>query len=211
MATLRSVLGKFNGTMADVTFSNWKGQNVAKQKVPDTNGSQSPAQIAQRTKFAALSAISGAGGVGLRVGFKMSAVDKTEQNIFMSRNTPNVSLDAAGLPVVLWPKLTFSEGQVGVVAPYGPAYDAQAGYIAFEYADNSNGADALPTDLVCIVAVNKKTLAGGAAITKYTRADGGAEIRMPFLKGAVLADFAVYVFMKRATTTAASNTAFLTV
>lgn len=206
MATLRSVLGKFNGTMADVTFSNWKGQNVAKQKVPDTNGSASPAQVAQRTKFAALAVLSGAAGPVIRIGMKMAAVTSTEQNVFQSLNAGLVSIDNNGNAVIDWPSLIFSTGKVPALDQMNFQYDNATKVVHMTWPSNANGIDSLNTDKLIVLAVSPQF--GGAVYNLGTAERGDQALNLdtsslPHIAGGSIR---IYYFMKRANTTECSVT-----
>lgn len=203
MATIRSVLGKFNGTMADVTFSNWKGQNVVKQKVPDTNSSSSPAQILQRAKFALLAIVSGTLGNATRVGFKMSAVDKTEQNVFQSRNFKLVSTDPQGNVLIDYPSILVAEGPVATMAAPNIGKGSQPYTVDVKWQDNSNGTTALPSDILVIGYVNTANGLGGAFVTSVTRADGAQGTTFGVKNTQIGERILVYPFFKRAASTLA--------
>ncbi len=206
MARLRSVLGKFNGTMADITFSNWKGQNVAKQKVPDTNGSQSPAQVIQRAKFAALAKLSGTAGSAIRLGMKMAAVDKTEQNVFQSVNKAQVQVNGAGQAQILWEGLQFSQGQIPGVVLTSYQWDSAAGVANIAWVDNSNGADAVTGDKLVLIIVQASTLETYVVIGAANRQDKNVAASVAKFKGVDYTDLHAFSFFKRYNSTACSNT-----
>ena len=197
MARLRSVLGVFAGTMADVTFSSWKGKQVAKQKVPDNNTSNSPAQQVQRSRFRLLGILSRLLAPSLRLGFKTSATETTEQNVFVSRNNAAVTM-VAGVATVDLTRLVVASGNVGPVAGLAGVYTPATGRLVITWTNNSNGADALPTDLVTVSAL---TANGGAVANLPLTASRSAAAAGTFLQlpmGLVANTIRLYAFAKRA-------------
>lgn len=202
MAINRGVLGSQTGSMGGITASNWKGRNVYKQKVPATNSSNTPAQAAQRRKFAALAALSGLIGPAIRLGFNSSAASITEQNAFVKANFGAVTDDGT-MSTIDYSMLKVSAGIVAPVVGLDFTYTSASGNVQFDWTDNSNGGDALPTDLAYLLVINTAT---GQVYTDYSgsmRSDaGGGTANIP--AGLLPANLRGYVFFKRATNTSTS-------
>lgn len=77
-------LGKTRGSMGNFTTQNWKGLNIARAKPVDVANPNTPAQQAQRRKFALLVLWSKMLGSVLNVGLSKSAIKQTVFNLFTS-------------------------------------------------------------------------------------------------------------------------------
>jgi hypothetical protein len=207
MATTRSALGTFNGSIGDVTFSKWKHQNVVKQKVPARNTSKSPAQEAQRRRFALLAGIGGLLGPALRIGFRTAATKSTEQNVFQSLNSETVT-DNGTVATIDMPMVRISSGTVGAVSGLTARYDGGTGELTIDYSDNSNGADALPSDIAVMAAYDSATKQAGVTFAADTRTNAKAAV-VQMAAGLKAADISVFCFFKRASSTSASPSAYV--
>ena len=193
--------------MGGITASNWKGRNVYKQKVPATNSSNSPAQAAQRSRFAVLATLARVLGPAIRVGFRDQAAKMTEQNVFTKRNS---SVITTGLPPteIQMQQLQVSAGVVAGVA--GLAVAVLAGVAKFTWEDNSNGVDALPGDAfyVVIVSPNGVFHTAGFSAGAAAREEGQVSVALDAADVEQGGSFYAYAFFKRANSTAASPTAY---
>ncbi len=205
MSTIRSVLGRLNKSMGNVTFSTWKGKNIAKQRVPERNTSNSPAQAAQRRKFAALAKLAGQLGPAIRVGFRVAATDKTEQNVFTKVNFDAVT-DNGTEAVVDYTLLKVSSGTVAGVAGLNAVLVAVNGIVTVTWADNSDGNTALPTDVIYLEVINKETGKTWFKLGPANRAAGTAEVLVDVNQAA--ANLVAYAFFKRLTSTSTSPSAY---
>lgn len=202
MSLLRSVLGTITQSMGGITATTWKGKNVLKQKVAANNTSNTPAQATQRRKFGKLAKLGGGLGPVVRIGLRVAAADVTEQNIFYTLNKDSVT-DNGTVASINYSLVKVSTGNVGGVSGLTAAYDAVTGSLVIQVLDNSNGADALPTDLVSYAVIDTVTGIVYTSPNHTTREDllGYAPI-MP--AGRVPASFQVYAFFKRAANTSTS-------
>lgn len=210
MAINRGVLGSQTGSMGGITASNWKGKNVYKQKVPATNSSATPLQVRRRRMFALLALWSRVLGPGIRVGYKQQAVGVTEQNVFMTRNYSLINY--SGTTATLDPaRIQISAGTVTPLFQPSKLYDSASGLLSIGWIDNSNGVDALPTDIVCIVVAN--TTAGTVAVNLNAgaRINSQASVQVPLNAQGIGDDLHVYIFMKRANSFDCSPTTHLVV
>jgi hypothetical protein len=188
--------------MGGITASNWKGRNVYKQKVPATNASKTPAQQAQRRKFAVIAKLAGNIGPALRIGYNGAASKVTEQNAFITANFSAVS-DNGTVATISYPALKMSTGTVGIAEVASAVYNATTGIIVVDLVDNSNGTDALPSDQAKFVIINTVTSQTFIPSPTVIRSDG-ANTNLDTAPGMVAANLRVFTFMKRATSTATS-------
>lgn len=77
-------LGKTRGSMGNFTTQNWKGLNIARAKPVDVANPKTPAQQAQRRKFALLVLWSKMLGSVLNIGLSKAAIKQTVFNLFTS-------------------------------------------------------------------------------------------------------------------------------
>lgn len=203
MATVRSVIGSFTGSMGGVTFSKWKDKDVAKQKVPANNTSNTPAQSAQRSKFAVLAQLGGQLGDAVRVGFNMLATSSTEQNVFQSRNKAAVSY-IGGVATITYPSIQVSAGNVPTVVISTASYSAATGEMAVEWTDNSDGNQAREGDQLYVALYDKVQNKAYIYPAVATRADGQAIVTIG--PGHVGANMIAYFFLKREDSMNTSNT-----
>lgn len=203
MGIIRGVLGKIDQSVGDVTFTQWKGRNVVKQKVPARNTSNSPAQAAQRLKFGELGKLARALAPGFRVGFRNAATTTTEYNVFVKRNSDAVVFTDPGVSVN-FEEIEVSAGTVtpltGVVMTGNPTDRT----IKIVWANNSDGNDAQPTDLVYIIALQADSYRTATSLGMSIRSAGAAGIVLQTPDGDGGAWY-VYAFTRRAMSTATSN------
>lgn len=203
MGIIRGALGKIDQSVGDVTFSQWKGRNVVKQKVPATNTSNSPAQYEQRTRFAAMGRAAQYLAPLFRIGFNNAATSITQYNIFVKRNFQYVTFNDPDAEV-LWDQLVVSSGTVGAPAQVAAAYDNATKKVKVTWEDNSNGADALSSDKAYIGIWDQTTNTLYTSMGTVTRSSGAAgvsiNVKSPFSAPASV----VYIFFRRATSTATS-------
>ena len=200
-AVNRGVLGTQTGSMGGITASNWKGRNVYKQKVPARNSSQTPAQLAQRRKFAALSRLSRLLGPAIRIGYRVAASTVTEQNVFFSANRDAVQ-DNGIATTVSYNSLEVSQGTVAPVRNLSVVYTAANGGLVWSWVSDPNGVDALLTDQLHIVILNKTTGYTEMLAVTDTRAETGHSVAIQTNMNP--ADLVAIAFFKRASNTSTS-------
>lgn len=189
--------------MGGVTGSTWKGRNVLKQKVPANNTSNTASQSTQRSKFGVLAVLSGLFGPAIRIGFNTAAATITQQNVFQSVNAEAVSY-VGGVATVDYALLKVSSGVVAGAIPTGAIWNASTGTMLVQWGDNSNGSDALPTDVAHTIAVNIVTGATFIPNKGETRDNTEESTIWASQIGTAAANIRVYLFFKRATSTATS-------
>lgn len=207
MATLESPMGRYNQSIGGVTYSNWKGVQVAKQKVPSRNSSNSPAQQLQRARFAYLATYARLFGPAIRVGFREAAQKRTEQNVFTAYNSQFVQM-VNGMPQITFANLRISQGTLpGVAGLSATVNNAQTGLVV-TWDNNSDGAFALATDKIYIAAT--ATDGGITVLSLGTVARSATTVTVSgdFSQIPGGTDIAVYAFFKSATSTKCSETAY---
>lgn len=204
MAINRGVLGTQTGSMGGITASNWKGRNVYKQKVPARNSSNSPAQALQRQGFALLAVAAGKLGSAIRIGYKVAAATVTEQNAFTTRNAPKL-INIGDSYVLDYSQLEVSTGVVAPMVGGDIAYTTGTGATVLTWDNNSNGADALPSDTLCVM-LKSGTEADGPVQFYKTNIlrSAGTSGALQFVAGENAGSVFAYAFFKRATSTATS-------
>lgn len=205
MAINRGVLGSQTGSMGGITASNWKGKNVYKQKVPATNNSNSPAQLVQRSKFAALATLARLLGPALRIGYKSEAVNMTEQNVFTSKNFDAVSY-ADGVATVNLNALQISSGTVAPIQVTGVEIDGDTKMITVNWSPAADGVAALPTDKVYVIMANEDGRSQGMSLGVAPRSAGTVTFKATRFEIGDIEPNGIYVFAKRANSTACSPT-----
>jgi hypothetical protein len=90
--TQNTLIGRTSGSIGGVTFSTWKGINVAKSKATSVADPKTPAQLAQRARMAnAVMLFKGLGTIA-NTGFAEGATGKSAYNVFVSQNIKNGSI-----------------------------------------------------------------------------------------------------------------------
>lgn len=205
MGQYRSAIGTITGSVGDLTFTTWKGKKVVKQKVARNNTSASPAQVAQRTRFAAIAALTGALAPVIRVGFNDEAAQETAQNVFQRRNADRLT-ELNGVFTPSYSELEISSGPVAPIAGLELGSAGAGGNYAVTWSNNSNGSSALPTDRIFLAVFSRNSGTARAVDTGRTRADlnmVGAVLASEIAAGGVI----VIGFAKRADSTQCSPTA----
>lgn len=207
MAIVQGHYGKYTQSTAGITFSNWKGRNVMKSKVPSTNTSNTPAQQQQREAFREMARFAKILAPMIQIGYNDAATTTTQQNVFISKNFKNGAYNpTVGLPNIFYTEV--SAGTVGLVSNLALSPNPPAGKAVVSWANNSDGVSALPTDELYLFAIMDDsgyptyfgkvgTRAGGSPVQLAAPGDGDGRT------------LCLWAFFKRANSTACSNTARL--
>lgn len=204
MAIRTGVIGNLVQSMGGITFTNWKGRNVAKQQVPARNSSNSPAQAAQRRRFRILAKLGGSFGPAVRIGFRDAATEITEQNVFASVNY-DLTSDNGTVASITYPGIKVSSGTVLEPLIASVTYTPGPQQMVVSVADNSNGTTGLPSDKLCVLVLSISTGETAFYSGPATRATG-MNVQVPYpANNGLDSDFHVYIYMKRATATGTSD------
>ncbi|MBD2768477.1 hypothetical protein IC235_11310 [Hymenobacter sp. BT664] len=207
MAQIRSLLGDIEGSAGQLTFSKANGVNLMRQKVGN-NSSNTPAQAAQRRKFALLARLSSALAPVIRQGFSVAAAKITAQNAFQRANADLVT-DNGMVASIDMARLSISSGIVGGVQNLNLGVEANAvtRELLLTWSDNSDGSAALPTDLIGF-AIYSTVL--GVVVTDTnvgTRAQEEFATGILVPTGVLPSTYRAYAYFKRANSPATSPTA----
>ncbi len=189
----QGILGGVSGTVGSVVGASWKGISYLRGKATSYSNPNTESQQATRKTFRKLVKLSSAllGSV-VRPIWSKRATQKTGSNVFISTNFRNVDPD---LPLADNENMVMSVGslplpdnitvQRNVAVPRG---------VTINWTDNSGNFMAAADDILRIVAI-----AGDNAIAfnpvGVTRADGSAEIVLPFPEGQTVR---VFIFFQNA-------------
>ena len=91
MGILQSPLGKFRQSIGGVTFSNFKGINVAKAKPTSVSNPKTAAQLKQRAAMAFMVAMSRPINTSLRLFWSKLAIKMSQYNAFVKENLKNLT------------------------------------------------------------------------------------------------------------------------
>ncbi len=84
--TQNTLIGRTKNSIGGVTFSTWKGLNVAKSKPISVANPNTPGQQVQRNRLSALVAIYRLISQIIQIGFRTLAINKSQYNAFVSEN-----------------------------------------------------------------------------------------------------------------------------
>ena len=87
--TQNTLIGRTRGSIGGVTFSKWKGLNVAKGKAENVQQPNTDAQLLQRSKMAIIVALYRSIASIVQTGFRSFAINMSEFNAFTSYNIKN--------------------------------------------------------------------------------------------------------------------------
>ncbi|MEJ7828451.1 MAG: DUF6266 family protein [Segetibacter sp.] len=90
--TQNTLIGRSSGSIGGVTFSTWKGINVAKSKATSVADPKTPAQLIQRRRMKNAVLLFKAFGSLLNTGFSEAATGQSAYNVFVSQNLKNGSI-----------------------------------------------------------------------------------------------------------------------
>ena len=99
-----------HGQLGNVIFSSWKGIEYVRSKPAKVYNPKTPAQVAQRTKFALINAIITPLLPYIRIGFSGYAERMSAYNAAISYNLQQAITGNSIHPEIDFEKLTFSRG-----------------------------------------------------------------------------------------------------
>ncbi len=177
----KGILGGFSGIVGTVVGSRWRGIEYMRSRPPKRNGSSTPAQQAQRARFAATSAFLDTMKDLLQLGYKDGAVRMTERNNALSYHLKNAVTGEYPNVSILYPQVQISRGSLPNAANPVAAAGADA-TVSFGWIDNSGVGKAKPADRAILVAyceADKRTVYSIEA----SRSSGEATLVVPAFAG----------------------------
>lgn len=118
----RKILGNINGSVADITFANWKGKTVIKSKLEGSDKAPTNAQLLVRDRFKKMTDLSNAFSSVISDSLKSQEV--TAFNQFRKLNTSILS-GAVGAIVPDYSKLLLSQGKLEALDNVTTSVNAQ--------------------------------------------------------------------------------------
>lgn len=112
MAVVQNALiGRTRGSIGGVTFSSWKGLNVAKGKAENVQQPNTEAQLLQRSKMAIIVALFRSIAAIVNTGFKGLAINMSPFNAFTSYNIKNaVAALTATMAELVYASIVIAKG-----------------------------------------------------------------------------------------------------
>jgi hypothetical protein len=174
------LIGKTSGSIGGVTFSSWKGVNVAKSKPTVVANPQSDAQVAQRAAFSLLVSLYRAMVSILVIGFKELAIKKSEFNAFVSQNLKN-AFDLSSPPTATFVPASFmiSKGTITDTPITSVVADVSDGDITFTYPTTATAPGQSATDKPVMAVYNATKEEWTNGVGTATRADGTDTLAIP--------------------------------
>lgn len=115
--TQNTLIGRARGSIGGVTFSKWKGLNVAKSKPVTVANPNTYKQRVSRLRLSIIVGLFRAAAAAIVAGFRERAVNKSEYNAFTSANaTEFTDFDENLQPTYNYERLKVSQGSVGQIA-----------------------------------------------------------------------------------------------
>ncbi|MEJ7829091.1 MAG: DUF6266 family protein [Segetibacter sp.] len=160
--TQNTLIGRSSGSIGGVTFSTWKGINVAKSKATSVADPKTPAQLAQRARMANAVILAKALGELINSGFVEGATGKSAYNVFVSQNIKNGSISGDPANRITAPAtFSLSSGTLDNTILNGMVADASSNEIAITW-DFAISGNKLGTDKAAAVVMD----ASGNVIAK---------------------------------------------
>lgn len=166
-----TLIGSTSQSVGGVTFTKWKGRNVIKAKAISVANPRTPAQTANRNRFAGVSKFYSEHKTALSLAFLRLMGNVTDGNMFNSMNRLCFSTDFVGIDPAKIEDLTLSSGSLG---SFGTVSNVEGmhDHASVAYTYTPNPAKALATDQCRVLVYNetKDTF----AFSDQTVAEGSA-------------------------------------
>lgn len=202
--TQNTLIGRSSGSIGGVTFSTWKGINVAKSKATSVADPKTPAQLAQRYKMTAALRMYKQASEAINYGFTLAATGMSQYNAFVS----NI-LKGGGLPgnsndvLVSAGNISFSSGTLDNTVISSTNADASANTATVNWPTTITG-NQLTTDKAKVVILDNYGNVVGKNTVDIIRSAGTATVTTPDLN-TVGMTFHAYLFFYQASTRKASD------
>lgn len=179
MSTInQGILGGFSGKVGTVIGGNWNGINYMRGLPTSYTNPRTPAQLAQRAKFAAAIQFLRPLTPFLKIGFKNAAYRMSGFNAAMSYTLKNALTGTYPAYSIDYPKVMVSRGPLsGAQNP--SVVSAITGKVDFSWDDNSSDVGAQADDLVLLVIYCPALQKAIAIIGSSTRISGSQSITVP--------------------------------
>ena len=177
--TQNTLIGRTRGSIGGVTFSKWKGLNVAKGKAENVQQPNTDAQLLQRSKMAIVVALYRSISAIVNTGFKSLAINMSEFNAFTSFNIKNaVAALSATTAELVYANILIAKGPLSPTAITALAGATAQNEVTISFNPALTAPDQSLTDDTLTVVINETngdiSFLGGAD----TRADGSTIVTM---------------------------------
>lgn len=174
------LIGKTSGSIGGVTFSSWKGVNVAKSKPTVVANPKTDPQKAQRSAFTQIINIYRLLVGVVDLGFKQLAVKQSAYNAFCSVNLKD-AFDTSVPPTATFKPedLMISKGTIAKTAITSITASEMAGDVDFNFPTSATGPGQSATDKPLMAVYNETQEEWAAAVGMATRATGTDSISVP--------------------------------
>ena len=174
----QGILGPFSGKVGTVIGASWKGISYMRGIAATVSNPRTPAQLAQRAKFAAAIKFLQPLTPFLRVGYKSQAIQMSAFNAAMSYTVKNALTGTYPDYEIDYPKAMVSQGNFpGALNP--ATTSATANEVEFTWENNSWETDASPDDQAVLVVYNPIKQAAVSVVGGITRAVGAMAVTLP--------------------------------
>ena len=178
--TQNTLIGRTRGSIGGVTFSSWKGLNVAKGKAENVQQPNSDAQLLQRSKMALIVALYRSVSAIIQTGFASLAIHMSEFNAFTSQNIKNAVAElTASTAELVYDALVFAKGTLTSTAIDTLIGTNGSNTVTFDFNPAQTAPDTSLQDGALAVCINETSeeiaMIGGSAV----RSDGTVDIAMP--------------------------------
>ena len=177
--TQNTLIGRTRGSIGGVTFSKWKGLNVAKGKAENVQQPNTDAQLLQRDKMTLIVGLYRSISSIVQTGFRSLAVNMSEFNAFTSYNIKNAvqALNATDAELV-FADILIAKGALSSTPVTGMSGASAQADVALTYSASLAAPDQSLLDLALAVVINETqgiiAFVGGAD----NRSDGTTSVSM---------------------------------
>jgi hypothetical protein len=200
------LIGRTRKSTGNVTFSNWKGINVLKNKATVVANPQTPAQLVRRSAFTQVVSMFRANAAAINIGFKSLAVRKSAFNAFASNALKN-AFDYSTPPNAVMNSnlISFSQGTMTPTSGVASNASISNGTGKINYNAANTGPGQSLTDKIVVIARNltQTALASVTTMDAATRTDGSVSADIP--SGSAVGDLIQFIFFFHNTSTGNSS------
>lgn len=200
------IIGRSRKSLANTTFTTYKGQNVIKSKALTVANPRTAGQVSQRNIFKEVVAFARPLLPLIKISFKEAATRMSEYNAFVSANVKATKAAGSIGAAVLTGTLQFAKGTIGKVVD-GLAIAGAGDAVSVTWTNNSDGVTALDSDKLAFIILDADGVVLKAGITSYARSLGSANLGT--VVGGWEAGYGMYCWFIRASEGKASDSALV--
>jgi hypothetical protein len=207
-----TLIGRSRRSVGGVTFSTWKGLNVAKSKPVSVANPKSPKQIMRRSILTQLVALFRMVPNGVDNGFRSLAIHMSPYNAFVGANAKNgFATDAPPAAAILYGNLVFAKGTIAPTAIVSAVASVAGASTIIDWDGSLLGVGQSVTDKANIVLINS-TKGNAHSVTNDAVRTAGTmfvpEEDFAYSLGDVIR---VYLFFTSTTNSSVSDSVYLNI